>query len=522
LSAGFILFLIALPLSVGISIASGAPPVAGILAAVVGGILGSMVGSGNVSINGPAAGLIVVVLTSIQVLGKGDAVEGFKLTLAAIVLAGAMQIAMGLFRLGAVALAAPTSVIHGMLTAIGVIIMAKQVHVVLGVQPTAKEPLGLIAEIPHSIMHLNPEIAIVGLGSMAILLLFSRLAKVVPVLKKIPAPLAAVTFGVILGLIFDFDHPHAVHLGFFDEFQVGPKALLNVPMQVRDAISTPDWAGIFSGDVIRMAITIALVASIESVLSALAVDHLDPQRRQTDLNRELWSKGICNLVLGLIGGLPIISEIVRSKANVENGAQTKWANFIHGVLILAFVGFFPGLLREIPLAALGAILTVIGFRLGHPSQLIHMWEVGWDQAVAFLTTLIVTLASDLLIGVATGFVVELVLHMVRGVSPVALFPRKPSKDIQGGNTRLSFKQAVTSLSFAGMKAELDGLVGTVGVHLDFSQAPVVDHTTLEYIERYREEASRKGKDFHVQFSDSHRGVSRHPLSSRFNRNRKNA
>jgi MFS superfamily sulfate permease-like transporter len=345
LTAGFIVFLIALPLSVGIAIASGAPPTAGLLAAMVGGIVGSLLGGSYVTINGPAAGMIVIVLSAVESLSLGDPAHGFPRALAAIAVAGLLQVMMGLLRFGGVGLSFPSSVIHGMMMAIGVIIMSKQAHTLLGVTPQAKGILPLLAEIPHSVARLNPEIAFIGLGSLAIVIGLNLVKK--GPLKKVPAPLVAVCFGIAANLFFDIEHEHKVH-SFMGDFMVGPQFLLNIPDNFFNAIVSPDFSLWSTGVFWKAVMSIALVGTIESVLSTYAVDKLDPYRRVSNLNRDLWSKGVCNAILGMIGGLPIISEIVRSRANVDSGARTRWSNFFHGVFILVSLVSFPHLCMKFP------------------------------------------------------------------------------------------------------------------------------------------------------------------------------
>ncbi len=383
LLAGFSVFLIALPLSIGISVASGAPPTAGLIAAIVGGILGSLLGGSFLTINGPAAGLISVVIVSVQLLGAGDLASGFRRTLAAIVFAGLLQCLLAIARAATLALMFPSSVIHGMLAAIGVIIIAKQGHVLLGVAPHAKSVFGSLAEIPHSFLNLNPEVAFIGISGLLFLFVLSRAKH--PLLRRCPPALVVAVTGTLLGLLFDLDHQHTVKF-FKWSFAVGPSFLLNIPTHVKDAIIFPDFSLIAQPLFWQMVITIFFVSSIESILSAVAVEKQDPYRRPTELNRELLSKGICNVASSSIGGLPMIAEIVRSTANVGYGAKTRWSNFFHGVFILAFLILLPGLLHEIPLAALAAILCSVGYRLASPNHFVHAYEKGLDHFLTFLTT----------------------------------------------------------------------------------------------------------------------------------------
>ncbi len=283
LISGFLVFLIALPLCLGIAMASGFPPMAGIISAVIGGVVVSRLSGSYVTINGPAAGLIVVILSAVQALGQGDATAGYHYTLAAIVVASVLQILMGLFKAGKLNAYFPASVVHGMLAAIGIIIMAKQIHVMLGVKPQAKEILETIAEVPHSFVELNPEVAFIGLVGLAILIVWSFLKN--RYLKMIPAPLIVVGVGMALERYFDLDHEH-VYMFLHDnpmlphhEYTVGPKFLVAIPENVMESFYFPDFGKIATTEFWGAVISICLVGSLESLLSATAVDKLDPYKR---------------------------------------------------------------------------------------------------------------------------------------------------------------------------------------------------------------------------------------------------
>ncbi len=511
LSAGFVVFLLALPLSVGIAIASGMPATSGILAAVVGGIIGSLLGGSYTTINGPAAGLIVIVLAAVTELGGGDLAAGFRPALGVIVVAGLIQVAMGVSRMGGLGLAFPTSVIHGMLMSIGVIIFAKQIHVGLGVTPGAKSIFGLLGEIPHSFSNMNPEIALIGVASLLIVVLLGQVKN--PYLKKIPAPLVAVIFGVAMGMYFDIAHEHMVK-SFMGDSTVGPKFLLNVPENIRDAIAFPDFKMISHPVFWKHAIAIALVGTIESVLSAYAVDKLDSYKRVSNLNRELWSKGICNTVGGAIGAVPVIAEIVRSSANVSNGAKTRWANFFHGCFLLLFVVLFPAMLHRIPLSSLAAILVVTGYRLGNPKQLGHAWEMGWDQALVMFGTLLMTLATDLLVGVAFGFVLETTMNVFRARSFTALFGLRWKAESRGATAKFTIEGPLVSTNFIRIRETLAACIGKKSVKVDLSHCSFVDHTVMEHLERLEADGRSARTPFTLVFSRRHVGISSHPLAGR--------
>ena len=384
LSSGFSVALVALPLSIGIALASGAPASSGIIAAVIGGLVGSWLGGGNVTVNGPAAGLIVIVLDAIMTLGKGNTLQGVKGMLAAAVVAGAFQVIFGAMKLGRKGSSFPTSVIHGMMAAIGLIIIAKQVHNLMGYTPESKNPMMLFAEIPHAVMNMNPIVFIVGAVSLAFLVVWSKLKA--SWTKKIPAPLLTIVIGS----------------GLAAYFGLSGKTLLQIPGNFSQWIIFPDFSVMNSFAGWKAAITLALVGSLETVLSAAAVDKLDTQHRKSNIDRDLLSKGVCNMMSASIGGLPMIAEIVRSSANVSYGAKTWRSNFIHSVVILGLVLLMPNALALIPLASLAAILLMVGSRLGNPTHLLHALKIGKDNMVGFVVTLFVTLSVDLLVGIFAG------------------------------------------------------------------------------------------------------------------------
>ncbi len=368
------------------------------------------------------------------------------------------------------------SVVHGMLAAIGVIIVSKQLHVVLGVTPEAKEPLELLGEIPHSLVNANPEILILGVLSLLILfgmpLIRSRWARLVP------GPMVVLALTVPLGVWFDLDHEHTYSfLG--TSFEIGPEYLVQLPGSIAGAVAFPDFSMILTATSLKYVVMFALVGTIESTLSVIAVDAMDPKRRPSDLNRDLLGVGIGNLVSGLIGGLPMISEIVRSKANVDAGAESSWANFVHGACLFLFVALAPGLLHRIPLTALAAMLVYTGMRLASPTELLRAKSIGPDQLLLFTTTLVVTLATDLLVGVGAGIALKLVLHLARGASLSDLFRTRVETEQSGGIVRVRLHGVAAFTNLLAVRralASLDSEVTRVVVEL--SDVKLVDHTFL--------------------------------------------
>lgn len=481
--SGFLVFLIALPLCLGIAMASGFPPVAGVLSAIVGGLVVTWFGSAELSIKGPAAGLIVIALGAVNELGMGDPVLGYKRALAVGMVAAVVQIAIALTRAGVVASVMPPAVVHGMLAAIGVIIIAKQTPVMLGVEHAHGEPLEMLLEIPHYIAVANPEVVAVGLLSLLTLILLP----LIPRLKKIPAPMVALLLTVPLGMAIHLSDPHQyAFLG--QSYDLGPSFLVQLPGNLLDAVTFPDFSMIFTPISAKYIVMFALVGTIESLLSVIAVDSLDPKKRVSDLNKDLLATGVGNLLSASIGGLPMISEIVRSKANIDSGAQSKWSNFFHGAFLLAFVALLPGLLQQIPLAALAAMLVYTGVRLASPLKFKHALQIGPDQLALFVTTFLVTLSTDLLVGVAAGLTLKLALHMWRGASPLGMLRSPVAVDRRGDALWVTVAGPAVFTNLLQVKRVLGSLDPDVReVVLDLTEADLVDHTFLEKVHLASEE-----------------------------------
>lgn len=511
--SGFLVFLIALPLCLGIAMASGFPPVAGVLTAIVGGLLGPLLGSARLTIKGPAAGLIVIALGAVTELGEGDMTVGYHRALAVGVVAAAIQIVFALTRVAKLGWMAPPTVVHGMLAAIGVIIFAKQAHVVMGVTPEAKKPLALLAEIPWSVARDNPEVLAIGLVSLVVLFGWPALTKRVKALAKVPPQLVVLLLTVPMGLAFRMDTPHDYSL-FGREFHLGPEFLLSLPGNLLDAIAFPDFSVAFSATSLKYVAMFTLVGSLESVLSTIAVDALDPERRPSNLDRDLLMAGVGNLVASAIGGLPMISEIVRSKANIDAGAKSGWSNFFHGLFLLVFVASIPGLLHYIPLAALAAMLVYTGTRLASPTEVVHAKQLGVDQLVLFGVTLFVTLAVDLLVGIAGGILLKIALHAIRARSLSTLFRTRVDSERDGDTLVVRVKGAATFLALLKVRKALEPAFdpSVERVLLDLGEASVVDHTFLERVHGLAGELPKAKVELVRQ--DHLEPVSAHPHAAR--------
>lgn len=511
LASGFLVFLIALPLCLGISMASGFPPLAGVVTAVVGGVLGVFLGSAPLTIKGPAAGLILVVASAVEELGEGDPLRGFHAALGVVVVSGLLLAALGFAKAGRLGDFFPASAVHGMLAAIGLAIVARQAHVLVGATPTATGALGLLVEIPHSVTHANPGVAVIGLASLAILFAWPLVKQTR--LGAVPGPVVALLVSVPLGLVLDLGQEHRVHWGAM-LFSVGPKFLVGVPERLRDAIHFPDFAALPTLRFWKHVVVFTLVAGLESMLAARAIDTLDPWQRKTRFDRDLIAQGLSNAVAGLLGGLPMISEIVRSSANVNNGGRTRWANFFHGVFLLGFVGLLPRLVHHIPLAALAAMLIYTGVRLASPMSLAQAWEVGRVQLAVFVTTLVVTLATGVLTGIAAGVALKLACHLARGVGVRRLFHTRCDVGEEGDAVVVTVHGAAVFSNFPGLKKQVDRVAPERTLVLDFSRTRLVDHSVLHHLSHEQRERERAGGRLELRGLEGHRKLSAHPLATR--------
>ena len=506
LLSGFLVFLIALPLCLGIALASGVPPLAGIISAIVGGIIVSQLSGTYVTINGPAAGLIVVILGAVDSLGGTDRMLGYRLTLAAIVIAGLIQVAMGLMKAGKLSTFFPATAVHGLLASIGIIIMVKQSYVMFGIKAPHGNALQQLVALPGMLAQANPELTIIGLTTLAIVVLMPF----IPGAKRFPAPLVAVVVGMNLGYYFDLSHEHTYMAFLNHPFKLGPDCLVTLPGKVLDGIVFPDWSGLGRPAFWESVVAIAIIASLETLLSAAAVDKLDPYHRKADLNRDLLAVGAGTAISGMIGGLPMIAEIVRSSANVNNGAKTRWANFFHGTFLLVFVIFAPGMIHRIPLASLAAILTYTGYRLASPKEFKKTWDIGRDQFLIYLTTIVMTLATDLLIGIASGVLANLVLHwFVRRIPITNLHRCQLNLEQNGESAKIEVEGAIAFTNLIHLKNRLDALPGGLQVSINLGQTRLVDHSAMEYLEHFATEYGRNGG--HVQVGGLEQHSSGHHL-----------
>lgn len=520
LLSGFLVFLIALPLCLGIALACGFPPIAGVFTAVIGGLLAPWLSDSELTIKGPAAGLIVIVVGCVGSFGGNGYLDGqwtaadqaaCQLALGVGVAAAVLQIAFGLLRGGLLGEFFPSSVVHGMLAAIGLTIIAKQFPVMLGL-PAKGDPLHLLAAIPAELLHANPYVAAIGLVSLGVMAGWPYLKRV-PLLGRLPAPVVALAIAVPMALALGVGGEAHRYVINGQTFELSRKLLVNVPDNLLQAVSWPDFSGLARPQAWYWVMLYAVIGTLESMLSAKAVDMLDPWRRKTDFDRDNTAQGVGNLVAAMVGALPMISEIVRSRANIDNGARTRFANMAHGLFLLGFVAAAPRLLGMIPMAALGAMLVVTGYRLAHPREFKQALEIGWEQLVVFAGTVLAVLATDLLTGVVIGIAIEAALQLVNGAPLAALVSAGLEVAEGDGEVVLTVRRAALFSTWIPIKQRIEGAIANGRkVVIDLSDARLVDHTVMDKLHRLRHD---HGEDRVVVIGlDHHRTTSAHPLAAR--------
>ncbi len=502
LPAGLVVFLVALPLCLGIALASDAPLISGIVTGVLAGLIVGPLSGSQLSVSGPAAGLTVLVAGGISTLGKEagvtDPVEMFELFLPAVVLAGVMQFVAGILRGGVLANIFPSSVIDGMLAGIGIILILKQIPHALGRDKDYEGDLSFwvmghqshtFAEIYEAFRTVSPGVLLVSLACLAVLLLWQR-----PFIadkswsRIIPGPLVAVLLGIGINEFYRWFVP-----SFFirsEEKHMVNLPVMESPVALWNALPTPNWSQLDNPELWTVAATIAAVASLETLLSVEAVDKLDPFRRQSDTNRELMAQGVGNTLAGLAGGLPMTSVIVRSSTNVYSGGRTRMSAFVHGVLLGGLVVAVPFLLNRIPLAALAAVLLLIGYKLARVSLFKKMYNAGADQFVPFLVTVTVTVFSDLLMGVLCGLVVGVIMVVITNFTTAISVVNEENAWL------IQFTKDVSFMNKAKLRTVLRNIPNGAEVMVDGSRAMFIDHDIYEMVQDFK--ASAKFRDITVE------------------------
>lgn len=507
LSAALSVSLVALPLALGIAVASEVSPMAGVLSAIIGGVVTTFFRGGHLAINGPAAGLIAVILGGLVALDGN-----INYVLAAIVVSGGIQTILGFFKMGRFAKLLPSSVLHGILAAIGVIIFAKQAHYALGTTSDANTTIGTLSDIFYKLPEANPFVFLVALVGILVLVFYKKFKQ--RFIQIIPAPMWVLLLALPIVFAFDFFNEHSISF-FGNTYNVGPKLLIDIPDNPLDSIMHPDFGMVGTLAFWLTVLSITTIASVETLASARAVDKLDPYKRITNLNKDLIGVGLSTMVSGALGGLPIITVIVRSTVNVNSNAKTKWSNFYHGIFLILFVLILAPVLRSVPLAALAAILVHTGFKLASPKVFKRAYDQGVEQLLFLTSTLIITLFTDLLYGIVGGILVTLILQMLLArVGFISFF----KKIYKSGSKVYLLKNGTYDVKLKGISnflyaLQLDKLLEEIpkgsNIHIDMSQTRLVDLSIMENLIEYKRIQEKDGGDVKLIGLENHVASSSH-------------
>ncbi|MEL6863919.1 MAG: SulP family inorganic anion transporter [Bacteroidota bacterium] len=491
--ASIVVFLVAVPLCLGIALASGAPLFSGIIAGIIGGIVVGALSDSQLGVSGPAAGLAVIVLVAIQDLGA------FNIFLLAVVLGGVFQLLLGFARAGIIGYYFPSSVIKGMLSGIGIIIILKQIPHAFGYDKDYEGSLAFtqpdghntLTELYYMFEAISPGAVLISVLSLAIMVLWERpFMKKISLFKIIQAPLVVVSLGILLNLIFQGN----------GTFGLADDQVVAIP--VADSISGffaqftfPDFSHIGNPAVWVTGITIAVVASLETLLCLEATDKLDPYKRVSPANQELKAQGVGNIISGLIGGLPITQVIVRSSTNIQSGGRTKMSAIMHGIILLVCAMAIPKLLNLIPLASLAAILFMVGYKLAKPTLFKQMYSLGQTHFVPFIVTILGIVLTDLLMGIGIGLAVAIFYILYNNYKKPFLF--ESDKHLQDGIIRLELAEDVTFINKASIQRTLSQIPDGAKVIIDASKSINIDHDVIEIIDEFETNAHYRDIELQV-------------------------
>lgn len=490
LPASLVVVLVALPLCLGIALASGAPLASGIVAGVIGGIVVGLLSNSQLMVSGPAAGLTAIVASGIATLGS------FENFLVAVIIGGGLQVALSIARAGVIGYYIPSAVIKGMLAAIGIILILKQVPHAVGfdadfegdetfTQANAENTFSALGEL---LQQLQAGAVLIALLALAVLVAWSR-----PALKKlkvVPAPLVVVVLGIVINQLFAM---------YWPSLAIRPTHLVQLPVASTPAdwlgfFALPEWSALASPGTWRLGVTLAIVASLETLLSLEATDKMDPYKRESDTNRELLAQGVGNMTAGLVGGLPVTGVIVRSAANIDAGARTRWSAIIHGVLLLVSVLAIPRVLNLIPLAALAAMLIHTGFKLAAPKLFRQAWAQGWAQFIPFTVTVVAIVLTDLLVGIGIGLSVASAFILAQYLRQPALRLVSPPSAVL---KRYVLPDQATFLAKANIERTLSALPDGARIEIDGSNTTRFDHDVLELLHEFTATAPLRQIDYRL-------------------------
>lgn len=506
LSASIVVFFVALPLCLGIALASGAPLFSGLIAGIIGGVVVGALSGSSLGVSGPAAGLAVIVLTAIGTLGS------FESFLMAVILAGVIQIVFGVLKAGVIGYYFPSAVIKGMLAAIGIIIVLKQIPHAFGHDADYEGDENFLqadgdttfSALSSMLDALTPGAIVLSVSALLILILWDKvLAKKHRVFKLIPGPLAA----VIVGLVFTSVVPEGSYL------YIESTHLVNVPIPENlnhflGQFTLPNFGAITNMEVWTVAFTLAVVASLETLLSVEAADKIDPDKRVTPTNRELLAQGTGNILSGLIGGLPITQVIVRSSANVMSGGKTKLSTIVHGLLLLLAVILIPRLLNKIPLSVLAAVLLMVGFKLANPAMFKSMYRLGWSQFLPFIVTVLGVVFTDILVGISMGMVVAVIIILIENYKN-SHFLNVVKDSTKDNHVYMTLAEELSFLNKGAILRELSNLPDGTFLEIDVRKTIRMNYDVIEILEDFTSKA--KERNIHIKLIST-RGIVDNPES----------
>jgi len=497
--------LIALPLSLGIALAAGAPAMSGIFSAVVGGIVTTLYRGGHISVNGPAKGVIGVILLGIALMDDGSG-QAFNYVLAAVVVSGAIQMLLGILKLGRLAEVFHSSVIHGILAAIGIIIFAKQIHVALG---THSDSPSIIQNLIDAVLYLpqaNPFVILISFTGLFLLLLHSKISY--RFFHFLPAPMWVIALSIPFAYLFNFfDQQTLSFLG--KTYEIGPHLLLDIPDNIMDSIMHPNFNKVNTIEFWTTVFSMLIITSIESLAIAKAVDKIDPYKRKTDLNKDLTGIGLSTMVAGLIGGLPIIAVIIRSTVNIHNGAKTKWSNMYQGILLLLFIVALSPIMRKVPLSAFAILLVYTGFKLASPAVFKKAYNQGIEQLIFFTGTMILTIYTNLLIGLLGGLLLALITHMLLARLSIPQFFKMVYKSrtklvkLKDGSFDLKIRGIANFLGILKVDNLITQIPSGANVNIDLSETRLVGITYMDYLVEFLKSQRDSGGRVFITGLDSH-------------------
>lgn len=509
---------IAIPLGLGIGLASGVPPLAAVIPCVVGGLFISWFSGGNIAVHSTPKMLIGVTAAAVLTLGGDDLFLGYRLFLATVVVAGLIQFVLGILRLGIIGELVPASVIKSLLSAVGVIIIVKQIPTLIGAQYGSAPLVQTIKDIPAILLDMNPIIAAMGIVAVAVMFLHSRIQ--FPIIKAVPAAVWVILIAEIYSYGLGFADGGSMDL-FGITWAFNKEFLIDIPNEIAGAIVTPDFSSWRSSDFWNIVVAVVVISSIEGILSAKAIDRLDPLKRKSNVNKELSAMGIGSSLSGMLGGLPVIPAIVATSVGVNHNGKSQLLDTFQAVMILVLVVLLGSQLQHIPLAALAGILIHTGYKLLNPREILNIYRIGLDQILIFLVTLLVTLSKDLIVGIGVGIALTILIHMIRLRSVVKMFTilfRPNIVSYQEDDDRsyyISVRGYSNFLNYPRLKSALDLIPHDSLIIVDLSLAEFIDHSVMEHLAEYEESHIRKGGDFEILGLDTHFSSTSHRLSVRF-------